>query len=127
MYHNSICIINSHQMSLSFFFFCFPFLSFLFSFLPSVRPFFCLILVAGFSVLWSVGGPVTLYAFLHTFHSSFPPLLPLLLCPYLSLSLLLSPFLFLTRCTYVVCFFVVCFSEFDSSTRSPILVRACMR
>lgn len=78
-------ILLSQKMSVFFLFLllCFPFLSFFLS----VRPFFCLISVAGFSVLWSVGQSVNLSAFLHTFHSSFPPLFPLLLFPSFSLSL----------------------------------------
>ena len=123
MYDNCICIINPQKMSISFFFFCFPFLSRW----PSVRPFFCLILVVS-SILWSVGRPVSQSFYLPAF---LPSLLPffhsslILFFHYLlSLSLRLLLHLHLSRCTSVVCLFADCFSEFVPSIRSPVLVRA---
>ena len=125
MYNNSIYIIITKDVSF------FPLSSSLFSFpfFFSVRPSILLLdfsgrlfcPLVGRSVCQSICLPTYLPFFLPSFIPS--PFISL----FFSLSLLLSPFLFLTRCTSVVCFFVVCFSEFDSSTRSPVLVRACIR
>ena len=102
-------------MSISFFFFCFPFLSRW----PSVRPFFCLILVVS-SILWSVGRPVSQSFYLPAFLPSLLPFFPhsLLSLPSLSLSPSPSPSpsLSLYFCRLFVCWLFFWIRSFYSLT-----------
>ena len=107
MYDNCICIINPQKMSISFFFFCFPFLSRW----PSVRPFFCLILVVS-SVLWSVGRSVSQSFYLPSFPPSLLPSFSSFIAFSLSLSVFFSISISLAVLLSSVCLLIVFLNSF---------------